>query len=246
MSDDLTEDPRSGDDKQSNDQAETESGQDLSGGEFSAGGKDFTSLEELRKAYSELQKGFTQKSQEYSSFRERAEKNQRAIDEIRSDPSLVDLMRNHIDSRDTGQESYEEGAPDTGLNARDRQKLARMELQFETQELRRLHPEVSEDELKDIYRLAADLSDEMRADVPLEHAYAQWAWKTKGTELYEKGLKDKEDEIKKGRSGSTSQPVSGGERTRTKFNSNAPGNERRNYIDKLFKGKGIDLAGMGE
>jgi len=256
MSDEPTTNPDSGSDEQtSNDevQAGSSEGQVESGGEFSAGGKDFGNLEELRNAYAELQKGFTKKTQDHSEFRKGAEQNRRAIEQIRNTPGLSDQIRGYLqrDQQRQGQQRNQQrqGPPGAtplsgGLSDVDEQRMARMELQFETQNLRSQHPELSDENLRDVYQLAADMSDKWDADVPLEDAYTKWAWENKGAELYQKGLTDKEAEIRKGRAAGTTQAVSGGERTRPKFDGNAPGNERRSYIDSLLKREGIDLSGF--
>ncbi len=247
MADEQTGNPLSESDKQTSEQtpevqAGTGEGQVDSGSEFTAGGKDFGSLEELRNAYSELQKGFTQKSQEYSDYRTESDKYREAMNEIRNDPELVKQIRTYLEGNQArqGLQAPAQG----GLSSEEESRIAKMELQFETQELQKAHPELKGEDITAIYGMAADLSEKWKADVPLENVYAQWAWKNKGAELYQKGLKDKESEIKKGRSASTSQPVAGGEKAKAKFNSKAPGGERRAHIDALMREKNIDMSGF--
>ena len=241
MSNDPTDTPQDGTDEQSQDQAGSNDGQGASESEFSAGGKDFKDLDDLRTAYSELQKDYTQKSQNFSELKNNAEINRRAIEEIRSDPKLVDAIKTYMDAK-TRQQGYHSNSESSQPTQEDH-RLARLEIQFETQNLKAKHPELTEGDMKEIYRKTSEMSNRWDADVPLEQAYVQWAWeKGKGGDAYKKGLKDKEKEIKAGHKGSTAQPVSGGAKARTKFNSKAPGGERRSQIDKLFREKGIDLS----
>jgi len=247
MADEQTENPQSGTDQQTTEQtpevqAGTGEGQVKSESEFIAGGKDFGNLDELRNAYSELQKGFTQKSQDFSAYRTEMEKYRDAVDEIRNDPELAKQVRTYIEGNQARQ-GYP--APSQGgLSNEEESRIAKMELQFETQELQKNHPELTSENVTDLYKMAADLSEKWGADVPLENIYAQWAWSNKGAELYQKGLKDKEAEIKKARGASTTQPVAGGEKSRSKFNSSAPGGERRAHIDSLIRERNIDLSGF--
>jgi hypothetical protein len=242
MSNEQSDDPNAGSDEQSEDQAATSEGQVETGREFSAGGKDFDSLDDLRTAYSELQRGFTQRSQEFSELSKNSEQNQRAINEIRSDPRLVEAIRTYMTAKATQQ-----GVSVPGLNTPEESeepteedhRLARIELQFETQELRRKYPDLSDKDLQGIYKSTSEMCDKWDADVPLEQAYVQWAHQN-GKEV----PKSKKGNKKDAQRASTTQPVSGGERTRSKFNSKAPGNERRGHIDKLFRENGIDLSGF--
>ena len=247
MADEQMENPETGADQQTSEptpevQAGTGEGQVSPESEFSAGGKDFGSLDELRNAYSELQKGFTQKSQEYSDYRTESDKYREAMNEIRNDPELVKQIQSYIEDTQARQGIASPGPK--GLSTEEESRIAKMELQFETQELQKSHPELTGEDITGIYTLAADLSEKWGADVPLENVFQQWAWKNKGAELYQKGLKDKEQEIKKARGASTSQPVAGGEKARSKFNSSAPGGERRAHIDSLMREKNIDLSGF--
>ena len=247
MADEQTENPLSESDKQTSEQtpevqAGTDKGQVASESEFTAGGKDFSNLEDLRNAYTELQKGFTQKSQEFSEYRGEMERYREAMNEIRNDPELTKQIRTYLEGNQArqGLQAPAKG----GLSIEEEQRIARMELQFETQSLQKSHPELKEDDITAIYKMAAELSEKWNADVPLENVYAQWAWNNKGADLYKKGLKDKEAEIKKGRDASTAQPVAGGEKSKAKFNSKAPGGERRAHIDALMREKNIDLSGF--
>ena len=247
MADEQTDNPLSGSDEQTSEQSQevqagTNEGQVTSGSEFTAGGKDFGSLEELRNAYSELQKGFTQKSQEYSEYRKENDTYKAAVEEIRKDPELTRQIQAYVQGQRARQGS--QAPAQVGLNGSDESRIAKIELQFETQELQKNHPELKDQDITQIYELAAELSEKWNADVPLENVYAQWAWTNKGAEMYQKGLKDKEEEIKKGRGASTSQPVASGEKTKPKFNSNAPGGDRRKYIDALMREKNIDMSGF--
>ena len=247
MADEQTDNPLSGSDEQTSEQtpdvqAGTNEGQVTSGSEFTAGGKDFSNLEDLRNAYSELQKGFTQKSQEYSDYRVESEKYREAMNEIKSDPELVKQIRTYLEGNQARQGL--QAPAQRGLSSEEESRIAKMELNFETQELQKKHPDLTGDDMAAIYRLGADLSEKWNADVPLENVYVQWASNNKGAEMYQKGLKDKESEIKKARGASTSQPVAGGEKSKAKFNSRAPGGDRRKHIDALMREKNIDMSGF--
>jgi len=247
MADEQTDNPLSGSDEQTSEQSQevqagTNEGQVTSGSEFTAGGKDFGSLEELRNAYSELQKGFTQKSQEYSDYRKENDTYKAAVEEIRKDPELTRQIQTYVQGQRARQGS--QAPAQVGLNESDESRIAKIELQFETQELQKKHPELKDQDITQIYELAAELSEKWNADVPLENVYVQWASTNKGAEMYQKGLKDKEEEIKKGRGASTSQPVASGEKTKPKFNSKAPGGDRRKHIDALMREKNIDMSGF--
>ena len=254
MENEQTENPQAEPDQQTEPevQAGQGEGQVVSESEFAAGGKDFGSLEDLRNAYSELQKGFTQKSQEYSEYKTSTDRYKQAMEEIRQDPELVRQIQSYLSGQQArqnfqvpGQTQYgTQSALNNGLNSEDDSRLAKMELQFETQALQRSHPELTDANITEIYQLATDLSQKLNADIPLEHVFTQWAWKSKGADLYQKGLNDKEAEIRKARGASTTQPVVGGEKVRSKFNSNAPGGERRAHIDQLLRDQKIDMSGF--
>ena len=246
MSNDPTDSPQDGADEQTEEvQAGSNEGQGEAGSEFSAGGKDFKDLDDLRTAYSELQKDYTQKSQNLSELKNESEINRRAIEEIRSDPKLLEAIRTYMDAKYV-QKGYVSNS-DQSTPTKEDHRLAKLEIQFETQNLKVKHPDLTDEDMREIYKKTSQMSNEWDADVPLEQAYVQWAWeKGKGSDAYKKGLKDKEKEIKNSQKGSTAQPVSSGEKAKTKFNSKAPGGERRSQIDKLFREKGIDLSGFNK
>ena len=122
MADEQTDNPLSGSDEQTSEQtpdvqAGTNEGQVTSGSEFTAGGKDFGSLEELRNAYSELQKGFTQKSQEYSDYRKENDTYKAAVEEIRKDPELTRQIQTYVQGQRARQGS--QAPAQVGLNESD-------------------------------------------------------------------------------------------------------------------------------
>jgi hypothetical protein len=242
MSNDPTDSPQDGADEQTEEvQAGSNEGQGEAESEFSAGGKNFKDLEDLRTAYTELQKDYTQKSQNLSEVKGDAEVNRRAIEEIRADPKLVEAIRKYMGAK-LQQQGYNSNS-ESSEPTREDHRLAKLEIQFETQNLRSKYPDLTDGDVKEIYKKTSEMSNEWDADVPLSQAYVQWAWeKGKGGDAYKKGLKDKEKELKNSRSGSTAQPVSSGQKAKTKFNSKAPGGERRSQIDRLFREKGIDLS----
>lgn len=213
-------------------------------GEIVVGNQRFATSQDLVKAYSELQKGKTQSDQRHSDQIKAYESLRKYLTDLQKDQAQWTRFVDYVQGKNqTATQSAQPKAADDPFRAETSRQLEETQARLDWFEFKGAHPELSEDDRKEVVRLV-DEQFRKGVDLSLEHAYKLWMYDRNAAKLVSSGQKKAEDAIVKGKQatslGSAPGTGQGAKQAKKRYFELKEGDKNKRILE-ILKAKGVSF-----